>query len=134
VLPSLASRTANLSALALGDYAAGNADLDFFVARGDDGIAYLAFVAPDDPRPTATYPYTKPGFFSDDTLSTKVSVPVGLHSNESSHETVALEPGIARTLYLQDGAGEVYRITATLDAGATNVQISVARATCPAAG
>jgi hypothetical protein len=132
LLPSLASRTTSLGTLALGDYAASNADLDFFVARGDDGVAYLAFVSPDDPRPTATYPYTKPGFFADDALAAKVSTPVVLHSTESSHEAVALEPGVARTFFVQDAAGEVYRITATLDAGGTAVEVSVGRATCSA--
>jgi hypothetical protein len=132
LLPSLATRTASLSTLALGDYAGGNADLDFFVARGDDGVAYLAFVSPDDPRPTATYPYTKPGFFADDALAAKVSAPVVLHSTESSHEAVALEPGVARTLFVQDAAGEVYRITATLDAGGTAVEVNAGRAACSA--
>jgi hypothetical protein len=132
LLPSLASRTANLSALALGNYAAGNAALDFFLARGDDGVAYLAFVSPDDPRPSATYPYTKPGFFADDALSAKVSSGVVLHSTESSHEAVALAPAVPRTFFVEDGTGEVYRITATLDAGSTAAQISVDKAACPA--
>ncbi len=88
----------------------------------------------DDPRPTATYPYTKPGFFADDALAAKVSAPLVLHSTESSHEAVALDPGVARTLFVQDGAGEVYRITATLDAGSTAVHISFDRAACLAVG
>jgi hypothetical protein len=132
LLPSLASRTANLSALALGDYAGGNAALDFFLARGDDGVAYLAFVSPDDPRPSATYAYTKPGFFADDALSAKLSAPVVLHSTESSHEAVALAPGVPRTFFVEDGAGEVYRVTAALDAASTAAQITVDRAACPA--
>ena len=43
-----------------------------------------------------------------------------------------LEPGVAHTLFVQDAAGEVYRITATLDAGGTAVEVTAGRAACSA--
>jgi hypothetical protein len=126
--PSLVTRQTDLDQRALGNYATSNADVDFFAARADDGLAYLAFVSPDDPRPVAAYPYAKPGFFADANLSTPASTPFVLHAGETSHEAVRLDPGVARTLYLLDAAGALYRITATLNATGSGVLLATAKA------
>jgi hypothetical protein len=128
LLPSLAAHTSGLDQRALGDYAASNADLDFFAARGDDGLGYLAFVSADDPRPIASYPYAKPGFFADANLTSEISAPYVLHAGESSHQVVRLDPGVARTLYTMDAGGGLYRLTATLNAASTQVAVTLAKA------
>jgi hypothetical protein len=72
LLPALAGHSAALDQRALGNFTASNADVDLFAARADDGNAYLAFVSADDPRPVSAYPYAKPGFFAEPSLSNEL--------------------------------------------------------------
>lgn len=127
--PALQSQRAMLSKNLLGDYSKNNGNVDFYLRKGADGARYLHFVAASDPRPTAAYSYTKPGFFSDAGLTQKISSKAIPASGDSVHEKLALPPG-ERTVYVQDSTGRPYRLRITVPAQATaDVEVRVARRT-----
>ncbi len=83
-------------------------------------------MSPTDPRPSATCPYAHPGFFADAALATEASTAVVLHATEPSHHALRLDPGVTRTAYVQDGAGAVYQLTATLEVSGASAQVQLA--------
>jgi hypothetical protein len=118
VRPVLQSQASRLSSLLLGDYSANNGQLDFYYRRGADGVPYVFFAAMGDPRPMPGFRYTRPGFFSADTLdpATKVSRTDIAASGDSAHEKLRLNPG-ETVVYAQDEAGAVYRLRFLVMAG-----------------
>jgi hypothetical protein len=116
VRPVLQGQRSLLSDRLLGDYSRNNGAVDFYYRRGADGAGYLFFVAPTDPRPVAAYPYTKPGFFSDAALATKVSTTAAGTSGNSTNEKVRLVGGQDATYFVQGADGAVYRLRVTVPA------------------
>lgn len=111
VRPVLQSQASTLSSRLLGDYSRNNGQLDLFYRRGADGMPYVFFAAMGDPRPTAGYRYTRPGFYSAATLdaSTKVSRTDIAGSGDTTHEKLPVRPG-ETVVYAQDEGGAVYRL------------------------
>jgi hypothetical protein len=121
---ALQTQRSKLSDMLLGDYTRNNAALDAYLARGADGLRYFYYAARTDPRPaTSTYPYTKPGFFSDEALASKVSTTGALGSGNTANEKVKLDPG-ARVLYIQGANLGVYRLSLNVPTD-TNADITV---------
>jgi hypothetical protein len=108
--PKLAEQETELSELFVGDLglAASGADLFYAPAAGKDGA--LLFRAAGDSASPYTYP--KPGFFSDETLTEKVSTlaPAG-GVTDPAHEKVVAKVGAV--YYAADEAGDVYAIELT---------------------
>jgi hypothetical protein len=59
VAPALAAHASQIATLAAGNWQAGNSDVDLYLRAGDDGSVQLWFPTAGDPRPSATYPYTR---------------------------------------------------------------------------
>lgn len=120
--PALEAQKSVLAQRLLGDYRGNNGAVDFYL-KGTAGDLYLFFVHASDPLPRAAT-YTNPGFYADAALTTKVSSTAALTSGDAVHEKVKL--GAARTLYVKDKNGVVYRLE--LDApGSDRVSMRVSR-------
>jgi hypothetical protein len=126
VRPTLQDQASMLSDMLLGDYAANNGPVDFYYRRGADDVPTLFFVAPTDPRPTPGYSYENPGFFSDATLTTKVSTTHLPGSGDTDHEKVRLSTG-ETVLYAEDEAGSIYRLRFVVGADPTEIAVYVSR-------
>jgi hypothetical protein len=100
--------------------------VDFFYRKGADGAPYLFFVAASDPLPTSKYGYTKPGFFADAALGTKLSDKAAGSSGDSAHEKLKLETG-ETTVYMSDDAGQTYRLRIVVDADPTEIRVYAAK-------
>ena len=126
--PYLQDQASELSDLLLGSYGDNNGAVDFYYRRGNDGQPYLFFIAPDDPRSTATYGYETPGFFSSSDLSeasriSRLDIP---GSGDTTHEKVIV--GSAETtLYLADDEGTVYRLRLDTQRGLEELRVHVSR-------
>lgn len=111
VRPYLQEQAPQIAKLLLGDYWKNNGAVDFYYRRGSDGLPYLFFVTPDDLPPGAAYEYAKPGFYScpelaDGCKESQLEIDgVG----DTTHEKLRLPPG-ETTLYLQDDAGDRFRV------------------------
>jgi hypothetical protein len=118
IRPVLQSQASRLSSRLLGDYARNNAALDLFYRRGADNIPYLFFAARGDPRPTADYRYTTPGFYRTPALgpADRVSATDVAGSGDTAHEKLRVTPG-ETVVYAQDEAGAVYRLRVIVMAG-----------------
>lgn len=114
--PFLAEQSSLLSDLLLGNYRDGNDPVDFHYRRGEDGVPYLFFAAPEDLPPNVEYGYASPGFFADADLTTKVSVTSIPGISDLTHEKVPIVPG-ETVLYFADDTGQTYRVRATMPEG-----------------
>jgi hypothetical protein len=129
VRPYLQDQAARISALVLGDYRTNNGNLDFYYRTGADGDPYLFFVAADDPRPADDgYPYARPGFYSDPSLSpeSRVSSLTVTGSGDATHEKLAIVPGVT-VVYTEDRTGDVWRLTLTASDDPTELTVRAAR-------
>jgi len=113
--PILQSQKSLLSSLLLGDYQETALSLDFYLAKGDDGTLRLYFVDPSDPVPTGTATHAKPGFYSDEALTQKVSTTADGGSGDTVHDK--LELSAQQTVYCQDADGTLFRIQVEPAAG-----------------
>lgn len=111
VRPHLQAQASQISAQLLGDWSRHNGPIDLFYQRGADGVAYLKFVAPSDPRPGG-YAYTQPGLYAspDLTPASKRSDTSPPASGDTIHEQLPITPGLSETLYARDDLGGVYRL------------------------
>jgi hypothetical protein len=131
VRPYLQQQSGELSKGLLGDYEKNNGAVDFFYQRGADGLPYLYFIAPGDPRPVEGYGYKTPGFFADKELSQKVSSAADGGSGDTAHEKIRLDPG-ERTVFLRDDADQVFRLRISVPAGPSpELTVRVARQVQP---
>lgn len=133
IRPSLQSQATTLAEGVLGDYEKNNGPLDFFYDLGADGKPYLYFVAPGDPRPSPTYGYERPGFYAAPSLApeTKLSLVNMPGSGDATHEKLALAPG-ETTVYVEDQAGQIYRLRLTTDPGpAPQVRVAASHRLAP---
>jgi hypothetical protein len=105
--PKLHEQESELSELFVGELglAASSADLFYAPAQGKEGA--LLFRAKGDSE--ASYDYAKPGFFSDDKLSVKVST-LGAAGGvtDDAHEKVPAKLGA--TYYVGDETGATYAV------------------------
>lgn len=126
VKPYLQEQAGLLSDLLLGNYRENNDPVDFYYRRGEDGGAYLFFVASEDLPENVEYPYVEPGFFSDPGLSDKVSELQIPGVRDETHEKVALSAG-ETVLYVADDTGTVYRVRAVMPEGDdSEIQVYIA--------
>ncbi len=126
VRPVLQGQASRLSDMLLGDFAANNGRVDFFYARDTDGTPTLFFAAPSDPRPGAPYAYAQPGFFADVERTSRLSQTTLPGSSDTEHEKLRLAVGETVT-YLEDEAGDVYRVRFVVGDDATEINAFVAR-------
>lgn len=124
--PRLQEQRQKLSERLLGDYRKNNGAVDFYYRRGADGAPYLFFVAPSDPLPTLEYNYTKPGFFSDEALSDKVSTIEAGTSGDDAHEKLALRAG-ETVVYVSDAAGQVARLRLVVGADPSEIELYLSK-------
>jgi hypothetical protein len=93
----------------------------------DSGEPILYFVSEQTPRPSGTYGYGNPGFFSDESFSaeSRVSTSSLPGVDDTSHQKwrVSDEP---TTLFVQDEDGNTWRLGVQRGAG-SDVLISAAR-------
>ena len=114
VRPYLQQAAPHISEQMLGEHERNSAPVDLFYRRGADGVGYVFFVGPDDPRPVDGYGYASPGFYRDPELSDKVSERDLPGSGDSTHEK--LRPGQGETtVYVEDDDGDRYRLRLSLD-------------------
>ncbi|MEY4514981.1 MAG: hypothetical protein RLZZ450_7103, partial [Pseudomonadota bacterium] len=125
--PRLQEQRHKLSDQLLGDYAKNNGAVDFYYRRGADNTPYLYFVAPSDPRPSAGYGYTKPGFFVDPALTTKLSTTAAGTSGDSVHEKLALPLNKTTTVYMSDDAGQLERLSFVVGSDPSEIEVLVAK-------
>lgn len=126
VKPYLQGQSGLLSELLLGNYRDNNDAVDVYYRRGEDGGAYLFFVAPEDLPPNVEYPYGQPGFFSDPELTTKVSATEIADVRDQAHEKVQVLAG-ETVLYFQDDQSQTYRLRAVMPEGDdTEIDVFVA--------
>lgn len=125
--PRLQEQRHKLSDQLLGDYAKNNGAVDFYYRRGVDNAPYLFFVAPSDPRPIASYGYTKPGFFADPALTTKLSTTAAGTSGDSVHEKLALPLNKTTTVYMSDDAGQLERLSFVVGSDPSEIEVLVAK-------
>lgn len=128
VRPYLQAQAARISSLVLGDYRTNNGNLDFYYRTGSDGLPYLFFVDPSDPRPIDDgYPYTRPGFFADDTLSpgARVSQVTIAGSGDDVHHKLLVTPGV-RDVFVEDRTGQVWRLELSATDDPTELVIRMA--------
>ncbi|MFT3928125.1 MAG: hypothetical protein QM778_36690 [Myxococcales bacterium] len=111
-----------LSDKLLGDYKKNNGAVDFYYKRGADSKPYLFFAAAGDPLPSGVYNYTKPGFFADETLGTKLSNTAAGTSGDSAHEKLSLATG-ETTVYMRDDLNQVYRLRFVAEADPTEIRV-----------
>lgn len=129
VRPYLQAQAASISDLVLGNYRTNNGNLDFYYRRGDDGLPYLYFVAPDDPRPVDDgYPYTRPGFFAEPSLAeaSRLSMLDIPGSGDAAHHKLPITPGIVE-VFAQDRNLDVWRLRITATDEADELVIRAAR-------
>jgi len=125
VAPALAAHASQIATLAAGNWQAGNADVDFYLRAGEDGSVQLWFPTANDPRPSATYPYTSVGFFDDLELSVKASATSIAGTSDTAHEKLVLAPG-TRVVYAQAATGTTWRVSVTYAASGTTAAVEVA--------
>jgi hypothetical protein len=125
VAPALAAHASQIATLAAGNWQAGNADVDFYLRAGEDGSVQLWFPTANDPRPSATYPYTSVGFFDDLELSVKASATSIAGTSDTAHEKLVLTPG-TRVVYAQAATGATWRVSVTYAASGTTAAVEVA--------
>lgn len=106
--PVLEAQKSKLSDLLLGDISETARALDFYLAKGADGALYLYFVHPSDPVPDGTAGHAKPGFYTDEGLTTKVSFTAPGTTGDNVHEKLGLTG--EQTVYCQDTDGVSYRL------------------------
>lgn len=116
VRPVLEGQKSKLSEMLLGDYRQSAGAIDFYFARGSDGAFRLYFVRPGDPVPDGATTHTKPGFFSDEALTNKVSSTADGGSGDTTHEKLTLGPE-PQTVYCQDGSGKTFRVQVSASEG-----------------
>ena len=121
--PVMQTQTSKLSDLLLGDYGAGGAPMDFFLARGVDGLLRLHFVVSSDPLPSGSATHGEPGFFADEALTQKVSSLVSVGSGDSLHEKLPVGTD-EQTVYCMSTNDDVYELK-VLPQGDAGVQLSV---------
>ena len=107
--PSLQAQSSMLSERLLGDFARNNGRVDFFYRRGADGVPYVFFVSPDDPRPGEPYAFERPGFFAEPSLTTRVSETDIPGSGDDTHQKLRLMSG-ETVVYAADELAQVYRL------------------------
>ncbi|MEM7676894.1 MAG: hypothetical protein AAF449_12895, partial [Myxococcota bacterium] len=129
IRPVLQAQASVLSDRLLGDYARNNGAVDFYYRRGDDGVPYVFFVNEDDPRPSTTYRYDRPGFYADPARTNEVSALVVPGSGDDTHPKLRLSPG-ETTVYAEDEDGQLYRLRFAVDA-AGEVVVDVSRRLVP---
>lgn len=108
--PQMEAQKADLSRIIVGDRSTYNSSATFYLAlgTGTSPAEYLFFTAPGDIPGASPYPYSKPGFFSDAGLTTKVSTTAAGSSGDTSHEKVpATAPA---TYYLRGVSGKAYKV------------------------
>ena len=126
VRPFLQDQAAEIADFLLGNYKDENGPLDFYYRRGDDGGAYLFWVAPEDLREDQGYGWTEPGFFADAGLTDKLSEVEIAGVGESAHEKLRIGAG-ERTVFAADDEGLTYRIRIVApEDDATAIQLFVA--------
>lgn len=127
VRPYLQEQRATITDLLLGDWALNNGAVDLFLRHDDSGEPILYFVSEQTPRPSGTYGYGNPGFFSDESFSaeSRVSTSSLPGVDDTSHQKwrVSDEP---TTLFVQDEDGNTWRLGVQRGAG-SDVLISAAR-------
>ena len=84
-------------------------------------------MAPSDPRPLASYGYTKPGFFADPALTTKLSTTAAGTSGDSVHEKLALPLNKTTTVYMTDDAAELERLSFVVGSDPSEIEVLVAK-------
>lgn len=133
IRPKLQEQADFIANVILGKFWKHNDHLDFYYRRGEDGGApMLFFIGPDDPRPSATdagqldktYDYASPGFFADKDLTNKLSSTDLPGTDDSTHEKLQLAVG-ETTVYMQDDAGQTYRLRFFVPEGADPTEIVV---------
>ncbi len=133
IRPKLQEQADYIAHVILGKFWKHNDHLDFYYRRGEDGGApMLFFIGPDDPRPSASdagqpdesYAYAHPGFFADKDLGNKLSTLTKSKTDGTSHETLQLAVG-ETTVYMQDDAGQTYRLRFFVPEGADPTEIVV---------
>lgn len=106
--PALEAQKSALAQRLLGDYRTNNGAVDLYL-HGTAGNLYLFFAHSSDPLPRATT-YATPGFYSDAALTQKVSSTEAMTSGDAVHEKLKLSGAPARTVYVKDDSGGVYRL------------------------
>lgn len=133
IRPNLQEQADFIANVILGKFWKHNDHLDFYYRRGEDGGApMLFFIGPDDPRPSAsdagtldeTYAYASPGFFADEALSDKLSSTDLPGTDDTTHEKLQLATG-ETVVYMQDDAGQTYRLRFFVPDGADPTEIVV---------
>ncbi|HEX6241362.1 MAG TPA: hypothetical protein VFZ61_10730, partial [Polyangiales bacterium] len=76
--------------------------------------------------PGTGYTYTKPGFFSDAALTTKVSSMDAGTSGDSSHEKLALKAG-ETVVYMSDAQDQVVRLRFVVGMDPREIAVFLAR-------
>ena len=109
VRPYLQQQASTISARLLGDWSRNNGALDFYYRRGADGAGYLFYIAPQDPRPMASYDYATPGFFADEALTQPIGATDMPSSGDTTHIKLPVGAG-EQIVFVQDDAGDVYRL------------------------
>ncbi|MEM1347103.1 MAG: Ig-like domain-containing protein [Myxococcota bacterium] len=109
IRPYLQDQASLISQRLLGDWSRNNGAVDLTWRRAPDATPYLFFTAREDPRPLATYDYTRPGFFADPELTVKLSTEGPPGAPHPSHEVWSPPPGDS-VVYARDDLGDTYRL------------------------
>ncbi|MCB9660994.1 MAG: hypothetical protein H6726_25330 [Sandaracinaceae bacterium] len=120
--PTLQAQASELAALLIGADRRIESAVDvYFVPATDGGPGFLFFRAPEDAA--GTYAYASPGFFSDASLSTRVSSSAArAGTDDTTHEK--LVPVAGQTVYFADDAGTVFALeVVTVDATGVSLRV-----------
>lgn len=115
-----------LSQRLLGGFEENNGCVDFYYIERD-GTRMLWYADASDPRPSVDCPApneTNPGFYADAELSQRVSSTSVSGVDDNAHQKWVVSEGLSE-LYIEDGAGVVWRLRIDAPPAAQSDEISV---------
>jgi hypothetical protein len=126
VRPFLQEQASDIAGYLLGNYKENSGPVDFYYRRGDDGGAYLFWVAADDLLDNLPYGWGAPGFYADAGLSEKLSSTTISGVADQAHEKLKIEPG-ETIVYATDDEGGVYKLRIDAPADTSEIEVYVSR-------
>jgi hypothetical protein len=126
VRPFLMEQSAEISDYLLGEVYEDNVGIDFYYRRGEDGTAYVFFVAQSDLPDGVVDSHATPGFFAGPELDAdeKVSRREIIGVTDTEHEKLALGEG-ETVVYFADEHGERYRARFVREGDDTEIEVSL---------